>query len=319
MHLTLSLTLYLLTKLNTMKKLILSLAFITIATFVIGQNIALFSTISGRYAALQSGNVDNNTPIITWTDECQADLIWTKVTVPGSSNFKLRNVKSGKFMAVASAGTANGSKIVLYEDKGQADILWITEPSEHGSVRIKNVNSGKYLGIESAAKTNGAALVLWENKNQQDIKWNLLDLSVFSTTFDHISNCGGNWYIALRPDTVGSSDANPYLILGAAERWTFEQTGTYYKIKSERNLKYIGVRSGSNEVGADIVTSIDRGQADVQWEIVRVSPDGFKLKNKQSGLFLGIEGGSTAKNSKLVQWRDEGQKDIVWKKSWVLQ
>lgn len=295
-----------------MKKLMITLCCIAIAANVFAQNITIYSPYAGRNASVEGGKTTSNTPIISWEDDCQSDIVWTKVNVAGSSNFKLKNIKSGKFMAVASAGTVNGSKIVIFDDKGQSDILWVTEPASSGHVRIKNVNSGKYLGIEGASKNNGANLVLWENKNQEDINWVFRSLGNLNTSFNYIGNCSNNYYLSVNAEVATEE---PPVIMKSAERWIIEKNGNFYKIKNEKTSKYIGIKGASTAAGAEVVCIADRGQEEIQWELIRVTYEGFKLKNKHSGLFLGVEGGSIKAETKVVQWRDEGQKDIIWKKA----
>ena len=297
-----------------MKRLLFTATCLASIFKIYSQNISIQSNYLKVYVSAAGSSTSNNTPVILWGDECQTDNVWVKVSVPGSSNIKIKNNKSGKFLAVAGGGTSNGSKIVLYEDMGQRDILWSIEPIEYGFSKVKNVNSAKYLAVESGATNNGAKLVLWTNNNQQDIKWLLSDLILSANEISqnlYFRNCNSDLYMKASNSADYSnlvqSNAEPQ------EIWQIERSGAYYKIKSTTSNKYVGVSSGSNSAGADIVITPDRGQPDIQWEILRVSPTGVKFRNKQSGLFIGVQNAATTNGSKMVQWRDENQKDIIWK------
>ncbi|MFI5986756.1 RICIN domain-containing protein [Streptomyces sp. NPDC051555] len=88
------------------------------------------------------------------------------------------------------------------------------------------------------------------------------------------------------------------------QKWTFERSGGYWKVKNVNSGKCLDVFDGSSAEGARLQQYRCGGTDSQLWEYVATQtvPEYFKLKNRRSGKCMDVSGRSHDDGAIIHQW-----------------
>lgn len=232
----------------------------------------------------------------------------------GNGYYKIMTERSGKALDVRSGSKKAGTNVQQYGWNNVDAQLWKILSGGDGSYYIKS-KVGTVMDINGSKAISGSNVQMDKLDGSSTQKWKFVEdaLRPLKDGTYSFKSAGASKLVLDIED--GSTAAGALLQIHtangtAAQKFTIEYLGEYYKITSEKSGKVLEYNAGGSVKGASIRQNEWTGADNQQWKFVARHGDYF-IKSKEGTVF-DITSGKISSDTKIQTWPINGTVAQRW-------